>query len=105
MTCYCFSRPYQINFLFYLSMKSNRLLAMCSDQDVPESNQSLRILSNLVAAGAFSSSGLIDELIKELLVFTESVIAMKSSEVTDMMAKVHHKHLMYLFVCLFLSEL
>ncbi|RZB86819.1 serine/threonine-protein kinase TIO-like isoform X1 [Glycine soja] len=60
---------------------------ICSDQDVPESNQSLRILSNLVAAGAFSSSGLIDELIKELLVFTESVIAMKSSEVTDMMAK------------------
>ncbi|KAL2947272.1 hypothetical protein AAZX31_20G062200 [Glycine max] len=60
---------------------------ICSDQDVPESNQSLRILSNLVAAGAFSSSGLIDELIRELLVFTGSVIAMKSSEVTDLMAK------------------
>ncbi|KHM99314.1 Serine/threonine-protein kinase 36 [Glycine soja] len=60
---------------------------ICSDQGVPESNQSLRILSNLVAAGAFSSSGLIDELIRELLVFTGSVIAMKSSEVTDLMAK------------------
>ncbi|KAK8468159.1 hypothetical protein PHAVU_007G241300 [Phaseolus vulgaris] len=60
---------------------------ICSDQDVPQSNQSLRILSNLVAAGAFNSSGRIDELIKELLVFTGSVIAIKSSEVIDMMAK------------------
>lgn len=91
MNDYFFSRPYQIVFLNYLSMKSNCVLAMCSDQDVPESNQSLRILSNLVAAGAFSSSGLIDELIRELLVFTGSVIAMKSSEVTDLMAKVQHK--------------
>ncbi|TKY53544.1 Serine/threonine-protein kinase TIO [Spatholobus suberectus] len=60
---------------------------ICSDQDVPDSNQSLRILSNLVAAGAFNSSGRIDELIRELLVFTGSVITMKSSEVTDMIAK------------------
>ncbi|CAJ1967824.1 unnamed protein product [Sphenostylis stenocarpa] len=60
---------------------------ICSDQDVPQSNQSLRILSNLVAAGAFNSSGRIDELIRELLVFTGSVIPIKSSEVTDMMAK------------------
>ncbi|XP_047161227.1 serine/threonine-protein kinase TIO isoform X1 [Vigna umbellata] len=60
---------------------------ICSDQDVPQSNQSLRILSNLVAAGAFNSSGRIDELIRELLVFTGSVIAIKSSEVTDMIAK------------------
>ncbi|RDX76182.1 Serine/threonine-protein kinase TIO, partial [Mucuna pruriens] len=67
--------------------KSNCLLAMYSDQDVPDSNQSLRILSNLVAAGAFNSSGRIDELIRELLVFTASVIAMKSSEVTDMIVK------------------
>ncbi|XP_027364353.1 serine/threonine-protein kinase TIO [Abrus precatorius] len=57
------------------------------DQDVPDSNQSLRILSNLVAAGAFNSSGRIDELIRELLVFTGSIIAMKSSEVTDLIAK------------------
>ncbi|QCE05522.1 fused [Vigna unguiculata] len=60
---------------------------ICSDQDVPQSNQSLRILSNLVAAGAFNSSGRIDELIRELLVFTGSIIAIKSSEVTDMIAK------------------
>nr|KYP49748.1 Serine/threonine-protein kinase 36 [Cajanus cajan] len=60
---------------------------ICSDQDVPNSSQSLRILSNLVAAGAFSSSGRIDELIRELLVFTGSIIAMKSSEVVDMIAK------------------
>jgi len=68
---------------------------MYSDQDVPQSNQSLRILSNLVAAGAFNSSGRIDELIKELLVFTRSVIAIKSSEVIDMMAKVHHNDIYY----------
>ncbi|XP_022640398.1 serine/threonine-protein kinase TIO isoform X2 [Vigna radiata var. radiata] len=60
---------------------------ICSDQDVPQSNQSLRILSNLVAAGAFNSSGRIDELIRELLVFIGAVIAIKSSEVTDMIAK------------------
>ena len=73
------------------SLATQLWVAGGSDQDVPESNQSLRILSNLVAAGAFSSSGLIDELIRELLVFTGSVIAMKSSEVTDLMAKVQHK--------------
>ncbi|KAL2326660.1 hypothetical protein Fmac_025718 [Flemingia macrophylla] len=61
---------------------------ICSEEDVPNSNQSLRILSNLVAAGAFSSSGQIDELIRELLVFTGSIIAMKSSEVVDMIPKV-----------------
>ncbi|KAJ1395017.1 Serine/threonine-protein kinase, active site [Sesbania bispinosa] len=60
---------------------------ICSDQDVHDSNQSLRILSNLVAAGAFSSSGRIDELISELLVFTRSIIAMKSAEVIDLMTK------------------
>lgn len=71
-------------------MKSNFLLGMCSDQDIPDSNQSLRILSNLVAAGAFSSSGRLDELISELIVFTGSVITMKSSDVVDLMAKVHY---------------
>jgi len=68
---------------------------MYSDQDVPQSNQSLRILSNLVAAGAFNSSGRIDELIRELLVFTGSIIAIKSSEVTDMIAKVHENDIYY----------
>lgn len=64
-----------------------------SDQDLPDSNQSLRILSNLVAAGVFSSTGQIDELISELLLFTRSVVAMKSAEIIDLMTKVHHIHI------------
>lgn len=61
-----------------------------SDQDIPASNQSLRILSNLVAAGVFSSSGQIDELISELLLFSRSILALKSAEVIDLITKVHH---------------
>ncbi|XP_019433864.1 PREDICTED: serine/threonine-protein kinase TIO [Lupinus angustifolius] len=60
---------------------------ICSDQDVPNTNQSLRILSNLVAAGVFSSSGRTDELITELIVFNGSVITMKSPDLTDLIAK------------------
>ncbi|CAI8602046.1 unnamed protein product [Vicia faba] len=60
---------------------------ICSDQDLPASNQSLRILSNLVDAGVFSSNGQIDELISELLLFTRSVVAMKSAEVFDLLTK------------------
>ncbi|XP_057429664.1 serine/threonine-protein kinase TIO isoform X3 [Lotus japonicus] len=59
----------------------------CSDQDIPDSNQSLRILLNLVAAGAINSSGCVDELISELLFFTKSVITMKSVEVIDLITK------------------
>jgi hypothetical protein len=61
-----------------------------SDQDLPASNQSLRILSNLVAAGVFSSIGQIDELISELLSFIRSILAMNSAEVFDLLTKVHH---------------
>ncbi|KAF1899134.1 hypothetical protein Lal_00019256 [Lupinus albus] len=60
---------------------------ICSDQDVPDTNQSLRILSNLVAAGVFGSSGRTDELITELIVFTGSVITMKSPDLIDLIAK------------------
>jgi fused-like protein len=63
-----------------------------SDQDLPASSQSLRILSNLVAAGVFSSIGQIDELISELLLFIRSILAMKSAEVFDLLTKVHHLH-------------
>ncbi|XP_062155569.1 serine/threonine-protein kinase TIO isoform X4 [Alnus glutinosa] len=59
----------------------------CRDQDVISSNQSLRILSNLVAAGAIHSSGLPDEIIRELLVFTGIVVSLKSSEFNDLIAK------------------
>lgn len=77
---------FSVNIYIYICS----LTAFYSDQDLPDSNQSLRILSNLVAAGAFSSTEQIDELIKELLLFTRSVVAMQSGEVIDLITKVHH---------------
>ncbi|KAK4279469.1 hypothetical protein QN277_011248 [Acacia crassicarpa] len=59
----------------------------CSDRDIVDTNRSLRILSNLVAAEAFTSSGRIDELISELLAFSGAIIRIKSSEVNDMVEK------------------
>lgn len=58
------------------------------EEDVLNSNQSLRILSNLVAAGATRSSGLLDEIISELLDFTATIVSLKSSELNDLIAKV-----------------
>lgn len=52
------------------------------------SNQSLKILSNLVAAGAIHSVGVLDEVISEVLGFTAAAVNMKSSEVNDLVAKV-----------------
>ncbi|EXB79431.1 Serine/threonine-protein kinase 36 [Morus notabilis] len=57
------------------------------DQDIHGSIQSLRILSNLVAAGAIHSGGLLDEIIHALLVFTATVVGLKSSEVNNLKAK------------------
>ncbi|KAJ0079934.1 hypothetical protein Patl1_24530 [Pistacia atlantica] len=57
------------------------------EEDVLNSNQSLRILSNLVAAGATRSSGLLDEIISELLDFTATIVSLKSSELNDLIAK------------------
>ncbi|XP_062119818.1 serine/threonine-protein kinase TIO-like [Humulus lupulus] len=59
----------------------------CKDQDILLSNQSLRILSNLVAAGALRSNGLLDEIIHELLLFIEHAVCLKSSELIDLIAK------------------
>ncbi|KAL6291795.1 hypothetical protein ACE6H2_009305 [Prunus campanulata] len=59
----------------------------CRDQDILNSHQSLRILSNLVAAGAIHSSGLLDEIIHELLVYTGIIVSMKASEVNELKAK------------------
>lgn len=61
---------------------------MYRDQEVLMSHQSLRILSNIVAAGALQSSGLIDQIIHELFVFTAHVVSFKSSELNDLRAKV-----------------
>ncbi|KAH9756116.1 serine/threonine-protein kinase TIO [Citrus sinensis] len=60
----------------------------CRDQDVLNSNQSLRILSNLVAASAIQSNGLLDEIISELLDFSSVVVSLKASELNDLLAKV-----------------
>ncbi|KAM5557891.1 serine/threonine-protein kinase TIO [Rosa sericea] len=57
------------------------------DQDILTSNQSLRILSNLVAAGAITSSGLLDEIIHEILVYTTFIVGIKSSELNEFRAK------------------
>ncbi|KAH0978647.1 hypothetical protein GBA52_005824 [Prunus armeniaca] len=59
----------------------------CRDQDILNSNQSLRILSNLVVAGVIHSSGLLDEIIHELLVYTGIIVSMKASEVNELKAK------------------
>ncbi|KAH9756106.1 serine/threonine-protein kinase TIO [Citrus sinensis] len=59
----------------------------CRDQDVLNSNQSLRILSNLVAASAIQSNGLLDEIISELLDFSSVVVSLKASELNDLLAK------------------
>ncbi|XP_059667382.1 serine/threonine-protein kinase TIO [Cornus florida] len=59
----------------------------CRDQDILSSNQSLRILSNLVAAGAINSTVLLDELISELLGFTSTIANQKLSDYNELMAK------------------
>ncbi|KAK3020093.1 hypothetical protein RJ639_003717 [Escallonia herrerae] len=57
------------------------------DQDVVSSNQSLRIFSNLVAAGAISYAGLLDEISCELLGFTVRVVHIQTSYGYELMAK------------------
>ncbi|GMH09100.1 hypothetical protein Nepgr_010940 [Nepenthes gracilis] len=56
------------------------------DQNVLGLNQSLRILSNLVAASAIQHCD-VDEIIFELLGFTASVVSRKSSDTNDMIVK------------------
>ncbi|OVA06997.1 Armadillo [Macleaya cordata] len=57
------------------------------DQNIVSVNQSLRILSNLVAAGALHSDVALDDMIGELLIFTASVVSIKSSDGNDITAK------------------
>lgn len=59
----------------------------CRDQDVLTSNQSLRILSNLVAAGAINSTGVLDEFFWELIGFTANLLRVKKSDYNDLLAK------------------
>ncbi|XLR17857.1 hypothetical protein S83_045769 [Arachis hypogaea] len=73
--------------LLPLKKWSNGSQNICSDQVLIEANQSLRIVSNLVAAGVLSLSGKMDELITEILLFIGSVLSVKSSELVDLIAK------------------
>ncbi|OMO90791.1 Armadillo-like helical [Corchorus capsularis] len=57
------------------------------DQDILHLSLSLRILSNLVAAGALHSGGILDEIQCELLNFTAILVGMKSSDVIELVAK------------------
>uniref|UniRef100_A0A7N0U9H6 non-specific serine/threonine protein kinase n=1 Tax=Kalanchoe fedtschenkoi TaxID=63787 RepID=A0A7N0U9H6_KALFE len=59
----------------------------CRDEVVLVSFQSLRILSNLVAAGAINSSGLMDEILAELLGFVARITMLKSSDYDDLLVK------------------
>nr|DAD23930.1 TPA_asm: hypothetical protein HUJ06_025393 [Nelumbo nucifera] len=57
------------------------------DQEIPRVNQSLRILSNLVAAGALHSNVVVDDIVSELLGFTAIVVGMKTADGNDLAAK------------------
>lgn len=59
----------------------------CRDQDIICFNQSLRILSNLVAASAINYSGVLNEIISELLSATASLENLKLADGNDLMAK------------------
>lgn len=59
----------------------------CREQTILSSSQSLRILSNLAAAGAIQCTGRCDEVTHELLVFTSIIINLKLVEVNDLIIK------------------
>lgn len=69
-------------------MRKICLFNSCRDQDVLTTKQSLRIISNLAAAG-----GIVNEILSELLNFTAKVVSLKSSELSDLLAKVVGLHL------------
>ncbi|KAK9080095.1 hypothetical protein SSX86_001770 [Deinandra increscens subsp. villosa] len=59
----------------------------CRDQDVLSANQSLNILSNLVAAGAINSTGVLDEIFWELIGFTSNILRLKISDYNELLVK------------------
>lgn len=60
------------------------------DQDVLTSNQSLRVLSNLVAAGAINSTGVLDEIFWELIGYTANILRIRKSDYNDLLVKVSY---------------
>ncbi|KAJ4977267.1 hypothetical protein NE237_002373 [Protea cynaroides] len=59
----------------------------CEDQDAIRINQSLRILLNLIAAGAIHSSVVVDEVISELLRFTAVIVGLKLSDNNELVTE------------------
>ncbi|KAJ0577415.1 putative protein kinase ULK-Fused family [Helianthus annuus] len=59
----------------------------CRDQDVLSANQSLKVLLNLVAAGAINSTGVLDEIFWELIGFTANILRLKKSDFNDLLVK------------------
>ncbi|GJS49820.1 serine/threonine-protein kinase TIO, partial [Tanacetum coccineum] len=57
------------------------------DQDVLTSIQSLKILSNLVVAGAINSTGVLNEIYRELTGFTAHLLDIKTSGYIDLLVK------------------
>ncbi|KAL3641597.1 hypothetical protein CASFOL_012412 [Castilleja foliolosa] len=68
----------------------------CRDQDAVTFNQSLRILSNLIGAGAVTSRGVLDEIISGLLGFASAIVRLEVCDGNDLMAK--------MMVCIFLGR-
>ncbi|KAK9131113.1 hypothetical protein Sjap_011600 [Stephania japonica] len=64
----------------------NGSTSSCRDQDILQISQSLRIISNIVAAGVLRSSTVLDEMICGLLAFTASVLDI-SPNANDLKAK------------------
>ncbi|KAL8517821.1 hypothetical protein ACS0TY_009219 [Phlomoides rotata] len=59
----------------------------CRDQDIVIFNQSLRILANLIGAGAVNSRGILDEIISALLGFASAITQLRMSDRNDLMTK------------------
>lgn len=73
--------------LFLLQTSNFVVNFSCRDQDLICFNQSLRILSNLVAASAINYS-VLNEIISELLSATASLANLKLADSSDLIAKV-----------------
>ncbi|RAL46323.1 hypothetical protein DM860_015316 [Cuscuta australis] len=75
--------------IILLPLKSwfNRPADSCRDEDLVTSNQSLRILLNLVTAGAINSSGILEEIICELFAFTSFIIKLKMPDAIELVVK------------------
>ncbi|KAK1407837.1 hypothetical protein QVD17_39464 [Tagetes erecta] len=59
----------------------------CRDQDVLTAKQSLNILSNLVAAGAINSVGVLDEICWEVIGFTVNLLRLKKTNYSGSLIK------------------